>query len=303
MQNKIRLILLLVFTSFFSTILIGQEILCNVQVNTQQVEGTDKRIYDNMQVSITEFINNRQWSNHIFKSEERIECNMVITISQRISSNVFEARLNIVAGRPIFGTAYNSTLMNYVDADFTFEYVEFQPMEFIENQDVSNLTSVLAYYVYMIIGFDFDTFSLQGGTPYYEKAESIVNAAQNSNYPGWKSSDDTKNRYWLIENMMNKNYSDLRTFLYEYHRTGLDVMSEKAEQGRGVIANCLNYLKNVHDDQPGLFALQIILDAKRDEIVNIFSQGNPQQKATASELMKEIDPSNSSKYSKMTQRN
>ncbi|MBN2174925.1 MAG: DUF4835 family protein [Bacteroidales bacterium] len=281
----------------------SQEFICNLQVNTQQVEGTDKRVYENMQSALNEFINNRKWTNYNFMNEERIECNFVITIGDRPSADVFNGRLNIVASRPVFGSAYNSNLINYVDNDFTFEYVEFQPIEFIENQDVSNLTSVLAYYLYIILGIDFDTFSRNGGTPFYEKAESIVNAAQNSSYPGWKSFEDTKNRYWLVENFLNNNYTDLRNFYYEYHRLGLDVMTEKAEQGRGVITKSLDYLKNVHDDQPGLFALQLILDAKRDEIVNVFSKGNPQQKSAVAELMKEIDPANTSKYSKITQGN
>jgi hypothetical protein len=300
-MNKIGKPLVTVFLVFFSLFLAAQEFLCNVQVNSQQVEGTDKRVFENMQSSITEFLNSRSWTNYNFKNEERIECNFVITINNRPSTDLFEARLNIVASRPVFNSAYNSTLLNYVDQDFTFEYVEFQPMEYIENQDISNLTSMLAYYLYIILGLDFDTFSEMGGTPFYEKAEAIVSAAQNSPDGGWKSFEDNKNRYWLVANLMNNNHADLRRFLYEYHRLGLDVMSEQPEQGRQTIANAINYLANVHDEQPGLFALQLVLDAKRDEIVNVFSQGNPQQKSKVAETMKEIDPANSSKYSKISQ--
>lgn len=281
----------------------GQEFLCNVQVNSQQVEGTDKRVYESLQTTVTEFVNNRRWTNYEFKPEERIECNFVINISQRPNTDRFIATLNLVASRPIFKTAYNSTLLNYADKDFEFEYVEYQPMEFQENSYTSNLVSVISYYLYMMLAIDFDSFSPNGGTPFYEKAQNIVNAAQNAPESGWKAFENNRNRYWLLENLTNNSYSDLRKFLYEYHRKGLDVMSENPEQGRSTISTSLNLLKNVYDERPGLFALKLFIDAKRDEIINIFSQGNPREKTDAQNIMKEIDPSNSSSYSKITQRN
>ena len=281
----------------------GQEFLCNIQVNSQQVEGTDKRVFENMQTALTEFINNRRWTNYEFKPAERIECNMVVNISERTSSDHFKATLNVVASRPIYKTAYNSPLLNYIDKKFEFDYVEYQPMEFQENTYSSNITSVMAYYLYLILGLDFDTFSKEGGTIFFEKAENIVNAAQNSAESGWRASEDQRNRYWLVENYLNKSYVNLRTFLYQYHRQGLDLMADNAEQGRSNISNSLNLLKMVYDDRPGLFALQLIIDAKRDEIINIFKQGNPREQADAQNIMKEIDPANSSQYSKITQRN
>ncbi|MCB2219183.1 MAG: DUF4835 family protein [Bacteroidetes bacterium] len=293
-------ITLFIFTTYF---LQGQEFLCNVQVNSQQVEGTDKRVFETMQTAITEFINNRRWTNYEFKPEERIECSFVINISSRPSTDRFQATLNLVASRPAYKTAYNSTLLNYADKDFEFEYVEYQPMEFQENTYTSNLVSVVSYYLYMILAIDFDSFSPNGGTPFYEKAQNIVNAAQNAPESGWKAFENNRNRYWLLENLTNASYSDLRRFLYEYHRKGLDVMAENPEQGRSAISNSLNFLKNVYDERPGLFALRLIIDAKRDEIINIFSEGNPREKTDAQNIMKEIDPSNSSSYSKITQRN
>jgi hypothetical protein len=281
----------------------GQEFLCNVQVNSQQVEGTDKRVFETMQTAITEFINNRRWTNYDFKPEERIECSFVINISSRPSTDRFMATLNLVASRPAYKTAYNSTLLNYADKDFEFEYVEYQPMEFQENTYTSNLVSVVSYYLYMILAMDFDSFSPNGGAPFYEKAQNIVNAAQNAPESGWKAFENNRNRYWLLENLTNASYSDLRKFLYEYHRKGLDVMADNTEQGRSAISNSLNLLKNVYDERPGLFALRLIIDAKRDEIINIFSEGNPREKTDAQNIMKEIDPSNSSSYSKITQRN
>ena len=178
----------------------AQEFLCQIQVNSSQVEGTDKRVFESMRTALMEFVNNRRWTNYEFKQEERIECSMVINVSERPSADRFLATLNIVASRPVYKTAYNTTLLNYVDKDFDFEYVEFQPMDFQENSYTSNLTSVIAYYLYIVLGLDFDSFSEYGGTPYFEKAEQIVNAAQNSPEQGWSSFDNDKNRYWIIEN-------------------------------------------------------------------------------------------------------
>jgi hypothetical protein len=289
---------------FFTTILaesFAQEFYCQIQVNSSQVEGTDKRVFENMRTTLMEFVNNRRWTNYDFKPEERIECSMVINIQDRPSADRFIGTLNIVASRPVYKTAYNSTLLNYVDKDFDFEYVEFQPMDFQENAYTSNLTSVIAYYLYMILGLDFDSFSEFGGTQYFEKAEQIVNAAQNSPEQGWSSFDNDRNRYWLMENYMNNAFTELRRFNYEYHRLGLDQMADNAYEGRAAIASSLMYLQNVHEQRPGLFALQLLLDAKRDEIVNIFSEGNPREKTEAANIMKNIDPANSSKYSKISQ--
>lgn len=294
------ILLLLVTTSSIT----AQEFLCNIQVNSQQVEGTDKRVFETMQTTLMEFVNNRKWTNYQFQPEERIECSMVISISERTSSDRFKATLNIVASRPIYKTAYTSALLNYADADFDFEYVEFQPMDFQEDTYTNNLLSVIAFYLYIVLGLDFDSFSEYGGTPFFEQAEKIVNAAQNSPETGWSSSSvNLSNRYWMVENYMNNSYSDLRLFNYEYHRLGLDLMSEKTEEGRSNISQSLKYLQNVHDQRPGLFALRLMVDAKRDEIINIFKGGNPREQTDAQNIMKEVDPANSSSYSGISQRN
>lgn len=294
----IHAIVLLLIVSNIS----GQEFICNLQVNSQQVEGTDKRVYENMQTALQEFVNNRIWTNYEFKASERIECNFLITIGERPSTDRFKATLNIVASRPIFKSAYNSPLINYIDKDFEFYFVEFQSMEFQDNTYTDNLTSVIAYYLYMILALDFDSFSPNGGSPFFEKAEQIVNAAQNSGEKGWGAFEDPPNRYWILENYMNNSYSGLRTFLYEYHRLGLDVMSDKADQGRSKISESLNLLRAAYEARPaqGLYSLQLLVDAKRDEIINIFSEGNPREKSDAETIMKEIDPANSSEYSKIT---
>jgi hypothetical protein len=281
----------------------SQEFFCSIQVNAQQVEGTDRRVYENMETSLSEFINSRRWTSLDIKPAERIECTFVITISNRPSTDRFVANLSLVASRPIYKTAYNSTLINYIDRKFEFNYVEFQPLEFQENTYESNLTSTIAFYLYIILGLDFDSYSLYGGSPFFEKAEAIVNAAQNSAESGWRAFEDQRNRYWMLENYLNNSYSDLRKFNYEYHRLGLDVMSEKVDEGRSAIANSINLLRNVHRERPGLFALTLMVDAKRDEIINIFSKGNPREQNDVEQIMKEVDPANASNYSKISRRN
>ncbi len=293
----------LIFFVVFTSNLYSQEFLCSVDVTSTQVQGSDRQVYDDMKNALMEFINNRKWTNYDFKVEERIECTMVITIIERVSTDLFKARLNIVASRPIFMSSYSSPLLNYVDNKFDFEYVQFQALEYQENNFSTNLTSVVAYYLYMILGLDFDSYSLYGGTPFYEKAEAIVNTAQNEAFAGWKAFESQKNRYWFVENYTNNSYADLRKFLYDYHRLGLDLMSDKTEQGRAKILSSLTYLKNIHDDKPGLFALKLMLDAKTDEIVNIFKGANPKEKTEAINIMKDIDPANTSKYSKINERN
>ncbi|MBU2649499.1 MAG: DUF4835 family protein [Bacteroidetes bacterium] len=288
--------LLLIFLLASSLQALTQELYCTVKVNYQQVEGTETRVFENLERALFEFINNRKWTNYNYGVNERIECTMLITISERTSSDQFKGSINIALKRPIFNSAYNSTTLNYIDRDFQFEYVEFQPLEFQDNVFAANLTSVLAYWVYVFIGIDFDTFVQDGGTPFYEKAESIVNAAQNESYPGWKSFEDQKNRYWLVENMLNPSYEGIRKFLYEYHRKGLDIMYDDAASGRAAILKSLKYLETVQNQRPGLFLLQLIMEAKSDELVNIFSEGSPAEKTQAVNILKKIDPANISKY-------
>lgn len=283
----------------FGSVSYSQEIYCNVQVNSRQVEGSEKRVFEELQRALYEFINNRVWSNYKFKVEERIECSILLTISERVSTDEFKGSLNIALRRPVFNSSYNSTILNYVDNDFQFRYVLNQPLEFSDNQFYSNLTSVIAFYVYFFLGLDFDTFKLYGGTVFYEKAEAVVSSAQNSQFPGWKAFEDNRNRYWLVENLLNAKYKPIRKFLYDYHRRGLDVMYDNPDAGRSAIARGLTALKRVYDDRPGLFLIQVILDAKRDELMGVFSEGSPTERTNAVNILKEIDPSHSSDYQKI----
>ncbi len=274
----------------------AQEFICQVQVNAPQVEGSEKKVFQTLQQSVYEFINNRKWTNYAYKPEERIECSMIITITDRISSDQFKGKINVVLQRPVYKTSYNTTLLNYLDKDFDFKYVEYEPLDYNDDAFTTNLTSVLAYYVYIFLAVDADSYTKSGGTPYYEKARAVVNAAQSTPEKGWKAFESMKNRYWLVENMLNSTYSPLREGIYQYHRLGLDIMTENIELARSAINDCMENFQRANREKPGLFVLQLMMDAKRDELINVYSQASPMDKTKAVNILKELDPANSSKY-------
>lgn len=300
---KILFSIIVSFFLFYS--LNAQELNCRVQVYSQQIQTTNKHIFESMQKDIYEFINNRKWTEHVYSYDERIECSILINISEQVSTDQYRGTIQVQAIRPIFNTNYNSVLLNLKDNEIQFNYVEFQSMDFNENSFTSNLTSLLAYYVYIILGFDYDTYSLMGGTPYFQKAEKIVQNAQNAQEKGWKSFESQKNRYWLVENLLNSKYSPIRDFLYRYHRLGLDIMHNKQADGRNEIAESLLLLQRVYREKPSPFMmlLQIVLDAKSDELVQVFSESFPEEKVRAVNILKEIDPTNSGKYQRILTEN
>lgn len=274
----------------------AQEMNCQVQVVTNQIQTSDRKIFETLQQSLNEFINNRRWTSDQFMQHERLECSMLINITERVSTDEFKATIQIQSRRPVFSTSYNSPLLNYIDKDFSFRYVEFQPLDFNESQFGVNLTAVVAYYTYILLGFDYDSFSPQGGTPYFQKAQNIVNLAQNAVETGWKAFEGTQNRYWLTEEILNTQFQPFRDCMYSYHRKGLDAMSEKLAPSRGEILEALKKLRKVNQDKPGSFTLAVFFLAKSDEIINIFSQGTPDEKSQVIPLMAELDPTNYSKY-------
>ncbi len=277
-----------------------QELMCNVQVITQQIQGTNKQIFQTLQTAIYEFLNNTAWTSQVFATEERIECNMLFNIKEQISADEFKGTLQIQVRRPVFNSSYNSVLLNYVDNDLQFTYVEYQPLEFSETSHLSNLTSILAFYAYIIIGLDFDSFSYEGGTPYFHLAEKIVNNAQNASEKGWRAIDSQgrKNRYWLINNILKEDFSPVREFIYKYHRLGLDRMYNKTNEARSDIAEYLKLLQEVSRNKPDPFMhfLQVMFDAKSDELVNIFKESFQDEKTRVYALLSEIDPSHGNKY-------
>jgi len=279
----------------------AQELNCIVQVNSSQVQTSEIEIFDNLRQDIYEFMNSRRWTDYEYKQNEKIESNIQITISGWDNIENFTATIQVQAGRPVYNSSYNSVLINHMDKDFTFKYVQGQPIDFIENTFTSNLASVLAFYAYIIIGLDFDSFSKFEGTQYYDKAQSIVTSAQNAPDKGWKSFENQRNRYWLVENLLNQSYSALREGIYEYHRTGLDVLHNDLSSGRQAIVNAMQKVQTVYRQKPGLFFITLFMTAKSDELVNIFIPAPAAEKMRIVTILRNIDPANSSKYNEILQ--
>jgi hypothetical protein len=292
---------LLIFSVFlYSLSAYNQELNCNIQLVTQQIQGTNKQVFETMQGAIYEFVNSTPWTTHVFDVDERIECTMLFNLQDQIGDDEFRGTLQIQVRRPVYNSSYNTVLFNYIDNDLHFKYVEYQPLQFNENTHISNLTSILAYYAYIIIGLDYDSFSYEGGTEFFLKAEKIVNNAQNASQKGWKSieSPSRKNRYWLVNNILNADFSPAREFIYRYHRLGLDRMYENLNEARAEMAESLKLLQQVYRNKPDPFMhfLQVIYDAKSDEFVNIFKESFPEEKSRILAILNEIDPANTNKY-------
>jgi len=290
---------LLLISLFIVIAVDAQELNCQVSINSQQVSISDKTKFETLQKAIYEFMNNRQWTNTTFDISERIECSIYITFGKNSSGDNYTASIQVQSSRPVYNSAFNSIMVNIVDNDFDFSWVEHDPLDFQINTYTSNLTSVLAFYAYIIIGNDFDSFSLNGGNQYYNDAQTIVNNAQNARESGWKSFEGQKNRYWLIENILNSSYSDYRKFTYEYHRLGLDQLSSSMSKGRAAILKSLKYLQQVHRNKPGLYIMNLLMDAKRDEFIGVFSEAPANEKNNAKTILSEIDPAHSGDYQKM----
>ena len=295
-KSLLTVIILISYLSFYA-----QELNCRITVNSQQIQGTNKKVFETMQTAIYEFMNNRKWTDHVYSNDERIECTISLNITQQVSADEFKGDIQVQSRRPILNSTYSSTILNYKDKDLHFKYIEYQTLEFSETTNMSNLTSILAYYAYLIIGLDYDTFSIEGGTPYFTKVEAIVNNSQNAPEKGWKAYEDQKNRYWLIENIMDKTFSQYRQCMYQYHRLGFDRMFDKQTEGRTAIAESIELLQKVKKEKPSQssFLLQIFFDAKADEVINIFSESFPDEKNRIIAILKEIDASNAAKYEKI----
>lgn len=294
--GKILIISLLLLSA---TLSIAQELEIRIQVNHTQLQGANTSKFEELQKSLTEFASNQIWTNNVFKPEERIKCNILFNITKEVYTDEFQGTMQIISSRPVYGTGYDSPMLNILDRNIQFKYSEGETLIFDENTH-SELTSLVAYYIYIILGFDYDSFSKLGGTPYFEKAQKIVTTAQSSSYTGWKAMEDKKNRYWLAENLMNSVYSPIREYSYKYHRLGLDLMSTRLADGTNSIAEGMNDLMKVHRQKSASYLMQAFIDAKADEIVNIFSGSTDQaQQNKVYNILKEIDPANINKYDKI----
>lgn len=295
------------FLVFLPGIISAQELNCNIQVSAQRIQGSNRQVFESMQHDLYEFMNNTVWTNYVFSYAERIDCNILINLTDQLSADEFKGTIQVQLSRPVFNTTYKSTMLNFVDNNFQFKYVEFQPLVFDPNSYTSSLVSVLAYYTYMILGFDYDSFSPLGGTEFFQIAEKIVTNAQNAPEPGWKPYDGSrnKNRYWLVKNCLNKEYEGVRQFIYEYNINGLDKLESKAPEARTDIAESLKLVQEVYRKKPDpfMYLVQIIMDAKSDELINIFSPAFPEEKGRVVEILTEIDPANKAKYEKINSSN
>jgi hypothetical protein len=296
MRNYLYIFLLL----FLSQNISSQELNCQVSVVSVQVQGTtEKQIFEQLQKSIFEFMNNTRWTKDNFTVNERIDCSVLINVTQKLSADDYMATIQIQSRRPVYKSSYFSPTVNYIDESFVFKYQQFQQLEFNLNTFQNNITSVLAYYAYIIIANDYDTYSNLGGTEYFQKAQLIVTNAQSAAESGWKSFESQKNRYWIVENALQPVFQPIRECMYKYHRLGLDIMFDKADDGRKEILKSMDLLSGVYKNRPASFAMELFFDAKVTEVVNIFSKGNPDEKTKAVEILTTVDPANSNKYFKI----
>ncbi|WP_370089765.1 DUF4835 family protein [Ekhidna sp.] len=273
-----------------------QELNCRVIVNAQQVQTTERAVFSEMETEFAQFLNTTRWTGDDFDEEEVINCNLVLTISEMPSIGVFKASVQILSSRPVYGTSYESVIMNFADRDWEFEYLQSQPLRFNENTFNSNITSMLAYYAYMIIGFDYDTFSELGGTPHFQNAFKVVNNAQQTNYSGWQQFNSVRNRYWLVENVQNPQLEPIRKALYTYHRNGLDIMAEDREQAEKNILAALGEIQKANRARPRSILTITFMDAKSGELQQIFSQSNLATRRQAYNLLNNLDPSRTDEY-------
>ena len=291
---------LLMVLSFLLTISYGQaqELNCNININSEQVEGSNKSVFVTLKKSISEFVNNRKWTELTYANTERIECTMNIIV-KKMDIDVFTAEIQVQSRRPVYNSSYYSTLFNFKDNNFTFMYKEFDQLEMNENTITSNLTAVLAYYAYIIIGYDMDSYSRLGGTPYFLAAENIVNSAQGADLTGWKAFESPKNRYALVNNLTDETFKKFRSFVYDYHRLGLDEMTSNSANARGKIAEGLPLILEANRARPSAIIISTFMDAKSDELVNIFSKGNQKEKTDAVEILSDVNPTQTSRYEKI----
>jgi hypothetical protein len=282
----------------------AQELQARVTVLSSRVNSTvDKKIFTTLQTQLNNLINNRKWTNDQFQPNEKIECNFMLNIESVVEPNIYKATLTVQAARPVYNASYQAALVNFIDADVSFKYVEFQPIEFNENRvqgtdaAASNLTAIFAYYAYMIIGLDYDSFAPKGGDLYFRKAQNIVNnAPEGRNISGWRLFDGPRNRYWLNENLVNSRYNIIHDVIYSYYRSGLDKMFESEPDARNNVLQSLTQMQAFNKENANTMILQFFMQNKVQELIGVFKKGSGDQKAQAVALLSELDIVNASRY-------
>ena len=270
----------------------SQEFRCSVTINSQQIQTTEKQIFETMKQTIEDFVNNRKWTTASFEPHEKIDCNIGLILSERVSLTEFKGQFSIQVRRPVYNSNYTTGLFNYIESDFQFSFNESQPLEFDVNSFTSNLSSGISYYLYLFLGVYFDSFAMMGGDPFFETARTIAQTAEKSAYRGWRNTDGQKARYWFVENYTNPTYKDLRIANYNYHRLGLDMMTKDQTQARASILSALKSIQKVHQVRTNLLATQIFLDVKLNEVASIFGPAPDMEKKEIYNIVKEVSPIN-----------
>jgi hypothetical protein len=288
-----NILIVLIFS--FGLIGFSQELNCNVVVNAQQTGNENLPIFKTLEKQLKEFVNNTKWTNKTFTFQERIDCSMIINIVN-YSGESFQASLQVQSSRPVYGSSFTTPVYNYNDRDFNFTYLEFQNLIFSPTQYESNLVSVLAFHVYMILGLDADSFSENGGDTYFKQTQTIVNYSQQDNFKGWKLADGLQSRFALIDNILSPTFKEYRDIMYTYHRKGLDVMTNDAKDGKEQIAASLKQFQAMNSRRPNSFLLRTFFDAKADEIQQIFSDGPNVNVASVKETLQKVAPMHNSKW-------
>ena len=278
-----------------------QELNCEVSViaPTLQSNPANQEIIQSLQSSVFEFVNNTKWTNDQFKLHERIECNILINIQDKISSDEFRGSIQISSSRPVFNSSYKSRLFNYSDPNLQFRYLRNTAIIFKPDNHFDNLADVLAFYIYMVIGYDYDSYSMEGGTPFFDKAMQIVSNCQNAPEPGWKPNEGSRNRYWLIQNATQALFKPLRQCYYDFHRKGFDNSYQNREESLQTIFNALQLLESIHKARPNSFNIQLFFTAKNDEVVSLFAPVQTDLRMRVYNLLVKLDPGNISKYNKI----
>ncbi|MCS7085431.1 MAG: DUF4835 family protein [Bacteroidia bacterium] len=274
----------------------AQELNCRVNIQRPNIQGVDVTVFNNMQKEITDYMNNNRWTDHQFEALEKIPCFINIVITAMPAADRFEGTAQVQARRYAYNSSYETLTLNFNDRDFKINYVPFQTLQFSENSYVNNLCSILNFYAFVILGFDYDSYSLEGGVDFFERARNIVNLSNANGEPGWAPMTGNRNRFWLIENVLNNNYKNIHTILYRYHREGLDKMAEDVNAGRSVIMECVVELEKLFNQNQNLYFTRIFLDTKTDELINIFRRAPQADKARFVQIMTRIDAASASQY-------
>ena len=295
---RIRFGLIACFFFLFAS-LQAQEINCKVSINYSQIQGTNTQVFKTLETALTEFINDRKWTSAQYSPAERISCSFAITVKEYSEDGNFKCELTVQSNRPVYNSSYNSPLFNFKDVNFNFTYLEFDQLEFRDNIIDNNLTAVIAYYVYLMIGLDMDSMSPMGGSEILHIVENIVNSAQTLGESGWKAFDDSKNRHAIISDYMDGGMKPYRQMMYDYHRLGLDEMVQNADRGRAKITESLNLLKQAKEVKAMSSLPQIFTDIKREELINIYSKGTQKEREEVYDILVNINPAQVNEWDKI----